>query len=1383
VRQVPTESLLAALKQAGLPIGVDDHLRVGRLVAADLPWTRKRLRTALGAVLARGREQRSLFEKVFDQHLPLGDTPANEALVVDSPERHAAIDELAGDQDAERSVPATTANDQPRRRPWLAVFLLLGAVATGIMVWKLAVSPGPTRGADGGLLAVVEGGASDLGQTDAPVSGVADHRASPEDLVQVDAGDPGGQEVVLPRRPDAAVKADSYLVPDRGHAQKTEAGAAQEPVAKQGTVEPVRPPDEPQGHRVQWLSLSLAGTLLLLLSLYLRRHRGRGKRISHRGPWRYAPSLGVSRLNLYSRSQVEEGARALTRVGRRGDALGLDLEATALATARNAGYPTVVLQRSPPLPTVLVLWDEEPRSANWQRLAARLLDSLEQAGVRLTRFRFARDPRWLHGPQGSMELEDFKGERFDLILVIGEGDGAVDPQHGSAASWARDLEQLRPVLWLNPLPRCRWSHGARSLARRLPMDVFTTAALDAVRAAQEGGRQRYCPRIIFEAPATPEGLFALRAYLGNAAFTWLAACAVSPRPFVAVAHWLGARHVSGWSEEDRLCLLSLPWFQQGRWPEGLREALLRELLGRDAELEQRIRASLREELILEDHPAGSLANLRHHVLRAQIGVEAGEPESLERLTRLHGEMEPSEVETAARDVLPPTSSREVLGTVGQRRVQELGQATTRFGRQFVASLVLGLVLLGGGAVLQWGEEGVELLFGASGRDAPAKTTKVWEGKVPVVMYVMSRCPWSIKALDAFLPVLDEIGDHVNFRLEYIGTVKDGKPTSRRGPTEVEGDIRQLCAREFTPDQNKWAAFAACENKAMRGKPIKWEGCARYAALEVGEMQRCIGGAQGKNLAKASFEVALKAGVWGSPTIVIDGDEFFGQRDKWGYMRAICAAMPQEIPACSNVPSRSLGTKVQATIISDKRCKQCKPRMKEVVGIIEERYFTNLDVTSRLDWSALETRALCKRLGIGRLPVMLFHTGVDKAPGFKQLQGFLTQNGEFWELGGIDIDHDPTAEICDNGVDDTNNGDVDCKDATCKSLCRPERKNEVDCFFEVSNWRRLGYFTYKARELVKKSKGKIMFGIHFIEQAWEGGKPGIQNRMDVVEVGRFRCVQKYKPTDIFLKYMFCRIASPSKSWKHCTWIPGDSPNIVKICKEPDSLFSPNRIAKSLGIGKRTCLVNNRYKVPANIWSITIELCRRNKTHNFCDKLKQSDSSKMSEKLLMKTQASMQKPLLVTHPSGIEATDLHPVRRLLSTVVTDKDQEETQPRDAGTKVNRIISKDLGPTLDAGPREMPPRLPRTLTKAQIKSGVRKIHAKVRRCFNRMDGPGTAQVALTISSSGGAKVKRIQGRDVDWIAKECVGKKVYKFARFPRFKGSPITTFFNVYWAGRSP
>src|ERR1700753_1737707 len=76
-------------------------------------------------------------------------------------------------------------------------------------------------------------------------------------------------------------------------------------------------------------------------------------------------------------------------------------------------------------------------------------------------------------------------------------------------------------------------------------------------------------------------------------------------------------------------------------------------------------------------------------------------------------------------------------------------------------------------------------------------------------FVMSKCPYGVQVEKAIAPVLDKLGDNVEFHVAYIGQKKDDKLSSMHGPGEVTGDEAQLCAHKIAPD--KYFKMIACQD--------------------------------------------------------------------------------------------------------------------------------------------------------------------------------------------------------------------------------------------------------------------------------------------------------------------------------------------------------------------------------------------------------------------------------------------------------------------------------------------------------------------------------------------------------------------------------------------
>ena len=97
---------------------------------------------------------------------------------------------------------------------------------------------------------------------------------------------------------------------------------------------------------------------------------------------------------------------------------------------------------------------------------------------------------------------------------------------------------------------------------------------------------------------------ALRAYLGETGFGWLAACAVYPEVKASLTLFLGNQIASPYQPSILERLARLPWMRQAYIPDWLRRILLRELGGRR---ERVVRGSLRGLLLSTGHVHSSLS--------------------------------------------------------------------------------------------------------------------------------------------------------------------------------------------------------------------------------------------------------------------------------------------------------------------------------------------------------------------------------------------------------------------------------------------------------------------------------------------------------------------------------------------------------------------------------------------------------------------------------------------------------------------------------------------------------------------------------------------------------------------------------------------------------
>jgi 2-hydroxychromene-2-carboxylate isomerase/glutaredoxin len=509
-------------------------------------------------------------------------------------------------------------------------------------------------------------------------------------------------------------------------------------------------------------------------------------------------------------------------------------------------------------------------------------------------------------------------------------------------------------------------------------------------------------------------------------------------------------------------------------------------------------------------------------------------------------------------------------------------------------------------------------------------------KAKIELYIMSKCPFGVRAVDAFTPVLKAMGDRMDFNLHYIADkVPAGKKCRRNkepykgfcalhGKPEVIGNIQQLCVMKHYPQLAQWLPFVECQNKTWRNIPNNWEGCAKQANLDVAKLKGCIDGAEGLQLHTASSNKAKARRASGSPTIYVGGKSYRGGRSKNDLMRAVCQQLSGDKPKpCTNIPEP---VEVKAIVLTDKRCTKCNTAGLQ--ANLRGRFFPKLSVRT-VDYSTPEGKKLYAQFKLKMLPVWLFEKSVTKAEKFARIKRWMIPAGEYFKLR-VPARFDPTAEICDNKKDDTGNGKVDCDDDSCKGklVCREEKKKQVDVF--VMSQCPFGVKALDAmKEVLKNFGSAIKFDVHYIADEVPAGKKcrrnkdphkgfcALHGKSEVDENMRQLCAKKYyRAGNKYLDYIWCRNKNyRSNEWKGCAKEAGlDAAKIEKCAEGPEGIklhSASSKIAKTLGVsGSPTWLANNRFKfsgIAAN--AIKQNICTRNKDLTNCDK-KLSTGKKVS-----------------------------------------------------------------------------------------------------------------------------------------------------------------------------
>lgn len=165
----------------------------------------------------------------------------------------------------------------------------------------------------------------------------------------------------------------------------------------------------------------------------------------------------------------------------------------------------------------------------------------------------------------------------------------------------------------------------------------------------------------------------------------------------------------------------------------------------------------------------------------------------------------------------------------------------------------------------------------------------------VELYVMSFCPYGVQAEKVLQPVIDLLGTQADIKVRYITTVQGTSidtVQSLHGTNEALEDARQLCIASIYPD-TYWQYLSAFNDQCypVATDPARLDACRQNVNSALGitsiVIDRCAAGNEAIELLKADESLVNKNGVSGSPTLLINGQEYHGARNPEAFKQAIC----------------------------------------------------------------------------------------------------------------------------------------------------------------------------------------------------------------------------------------------------------------------------------------------------------------------------------------------------------------------------------------------------------------------------------------------------------------------------------------------------------------
>ncbi len=179
-------------------------------------------------------------------------------------------------------------------------------------------------------------------------------------------------------------------------------------------------------------------------------------------------------------------------------------------------------------------------------------------------------------------------------------------------------------------------------------------------------------------------------------------------------------------------------------------------------------------------------------------------------------------------------------------------------------------------------------------------------KPTVELFVMSLCPYGIKAEKKILPVIKSFGDKVDFKIKFIVDVKGSainEVDSLHGNDEVKEDVRQASIMKYYPDKfQSYIEKIDANSCVISCGAVKledyWKKTAKKLGMNVQKIESFAYGQEGLNLLKENETDVKKYAVTGSLTLVINGVKSSAvSRGAGALEQAICSAFTDSPTVC------------------------------------------------------------------------------------------------------------------------------------------------------------------------------------------------------------------------------------------------------------------------------------------------------------------------------------------------------------------------------------------------------------------------------------------------------------------------------------------------------
>ncbi len=173
-------------------------------------------------------------------------------------------------------------------------------------------------------------------------------------------------------------------------------------------------------------------------------------------------------------------------------------------------------------------------------------------------------------------------------------------------------------------------------------------------------------------------------------------------------------------------------------------------------------------------------------------------------------------------------------------------------------------------------------------------------KPKIELFVMSHCPYGTQIEKGILPVVEALGDTIDFELKFVDYAMHGEK-------ELQEQLKQYCIQENSPEKlNDYLSCFLAEGNS--------EKCIQETSIDNNQLNTCVEATDEEYKITYNFENNInyqgshpefavdkadneKYGVGGSPTLIINESQVSVGRDSATLLAAICQSFNEQPAEC------------------------------------------------------------------------------------------------------------------------------------------------------------------------------------------------------------------------------------------------------------------------------------------------------------------------------------------------------------------------------------------------------------------------------------------------------------------------------------------------------